>query len=255
MRMRHMVLATTAVLALTIPATAAFAADGVGKSGTQLDPTRWVAARTSSTSRTSRSSGPLAGATGSDLAFQAARRSSATTTASRSTTSPTRATRRWSARFLPGQPERHQRLRRPAVPVDRLVPQRQLVHQRCRSPRRSRSRGRASRSSTSATRPTPSTSSRRDQVRLAHPHPDPRQDDATYIYISSLLPERDLPGLPAAERLDRDHQGAAAAPGEGRGGATPNLFPDGGLRQRASTRLPRHHRLPGQEHRGRRLHG
>jgi len=38
MRTRHAVLASLAALALTIPATAAFAADGVGKSGTQLGP-------------------------------------------------------------------------------------------------------------------------------------------------------------------------------------------------------------------------
>ena len=70
MRTRHAVLATLAALALTIPATAASAADGVGKSGTQLGPDEIGRSANVEHLTNIPSSGPLAGATGSDLAFQ-----------------------------------------------------------------------------------------------------------------------------------------------------------------------------------------
>jgi hypothetical protein len=70
MRKRPAVLATVAALALTIPATAAYAADGVGKSGTQLGPDEIGRSHNVEHLINLPSSGPLAGATGSDLAFQ-----------------------------------------------------------------------------------------------------------------------------------------------------------------------------------------
>ncbi|KQU65486.1 LVIVD repeat-containing protein [Phycicoccus sp. Root101] len=70
MRMRHTVLATAAALALTIPATAAYAADGVGKSGTQLGPDEIGRSANVEHLINLPSSGPLAGATGTDIAFQ-----------------------------------------------------------------------------------------------------------------------------------------------------------------------------------------
>ncbi|SDP70262.1 LVIVD repeat-containing protein [Pedococcus dokdonensis] len=70
MRTRHAVLAGLATLALTIPATAAFAADGVGKSGTQLGPDEIGRSQNVEHLTNIPSSGPLAGATGTDLAFQ-----------------------------------------------------------------------------------------------------------------------------------------------------------------------------------------
>ncbi len=70
MRMRHTVLATAVALALTVPATAAYAADGVGKSGTQLGPDEIGRSQNVEHLVNLPSSGPLAGATGSDLTFQ-----------------------------------------------------------------------------------------------------------------------------------------------------------------------------------------
>ena len=70
MRSRHAVLASLAALALTVPATAAFASDGVGKSGTQLGPDEIGRSQNVEHLTNLPSSGPLAGATGTDIAFQ-----------------------------------------------------------------------------------------------------------------------------------------------------------------------------------------
>ncbi len=70
MRTRHAVLATLAALALTVPATAAYASDGVGKSGTQLGPDEIGRSYNVEHLTNLPSSGPLAGATGTDIAFQ-----------------------------------------------------------------------------------------------------------------------------------------------------------------------------------------
>jgi hypothetical protein len=70
MRTRHAVLASLTALAITIPASAAFAADGVGKSGTQLAPDEIGRSANVEHLKNIPSSGPLAGATGTDLAFQ-----------------------------------------------------------------------------------------------------------------------------------------------------------------------------------------
>ena len=69
MKWRRSLVGTTAVLALTIPATAAFAADAVGKSGTQLAPDQVGRSANVEHLKNIPHSGPLAGATGSDLAF------------------------------------------------------------------------------------------------------------------------------------------------------------------------------------------
>jgi hypothetical protein len=70
MTWRRSLVCTTAVLALTVPATAAFAADAVGKSGTQLQPDEVGRSANVEHLKNIPHSGPLAGATGSDLAFQ-----------------------------------------------------------------------------------------------------------------------------------------------------------------------------------------
>jgi hypothetical protein len=70
MRTRSTVLVTLAALALSVPATAASAADGVGKSGTQLGPDEIGHSQNVEHLVNIPSSGPLAGATGTDLAFQ-----------------------------------------------------------------------------------------------------------------------------------------------------------------------------------------
>ncbi len=70
MKWRSSLVCTTAVLALTVPAAAAFAADGVGKSGTQLAPDEVGRSKNVEHLKNIPHSGPLAGATGSDLAFQ-----------------------------------------------------------------------------------------------------------------------------------------------------------------------------------------
>jgi hypothetical protein len=70
MRTRHAVLGTVAALALVVPATAAHAADGVGKSGTQLGPDEIGRSKNVEHLANVPSSGPLAGATGTDMAFK-----------------------------------------------------------------------------------------------------------------------------------------------------------------------------------------
>ena len=102
---------------------------------------------------------------------------------------------------LPRLAERRLRLRRPAVPVHRLLAQRQLLQQHHASRRRRRPRGRASRSSTSATRPTRSTSSpSRPPAARTPTRWCPSAGRDVYVYVSSYSPERDLPRLPAAAR-------------------------------------------------------
>ena len=70
MRTRSTVLATLAALALSVPATAAWAADGVGMSGTQLGTDQVGRSQNVEHLVNIPSSGPLAGATGTDMAFQ-----------------------------------------------------------------------------------------------------------------------------------------------------------------------------------------
>lgn len=70
MRTRHAVLASLTALALTIPAAAAFAADGVGKSGIELGPDEIGRSQNVEHLKNIPKSGPLATGTGSDLAFQ-----------------------------------------------------------------------------------------------------------------------------------------------------------------------------------------
>ena len=70
MRLRSTVLTSLAALALTVPATAAFAADGVGKSGTQLAPDEIGRSQNVEHLVNIPGSGPLARSTGTDIAFQ-----------------------------------------------------------------------------------------------------------------------------------------------------------------------------------------
>ena len=164
---------------------------------------------------------------------------------------------------VPGLAERRLGLRQPALPLHRLVAHRRLVQQHRASPRRSRRRGRASRSSTSATRRNPRYVKAVETDCGSHTHTlvPGKRPGRTSTSTSRRTPRpATLPGLPAAARHDLDHQGAAAAPDRGGGrrharscsrtAATP-----ADNRQLRDHRLPRHHRVPGQGHRGRRLHG
>ena len=160
---------------------------------------------------------------------------------------------------LPRVAERHLGLRRPALPLHRLLPQRRLLrqrlavrgaegvvgghqdlrHQRQGNPRYIKSVETA--------------------LRLAHPHPGAGQGRQDGLPVRLVVqPERaEFPDCQPPHDSISIVKVPVKKPTTATVVATPNLFPDGGFRadQLGDHRLPRHHRLPGEGPRRRRLHG
>ncbi len=100
----------------------------------------------------------------------------------------------------------------------------------------------------------------------SHTHtlvPDKRRQDGLPVRVL-LQPGGQHRQVPAAARPDLDRRGAAAQPDGGQGRGDPGAVPGRRLTPASGTntpggvghlRLPRHHRVPGEGPRGRRLHG
>ena len=99
-----------------------------------------------------------------------------------------------------------------------------------------------------------------DPVWIAHAHPRAEQERQEPVGLRVVvLPERHVPGLPAAARPDQRGEDRDGQAGDGQAhrhpGAVPRWWQPGRQLLAGDQRLPRHHRLPVEGHRCGRLHG